>query len=88
LGVLCWLRSVSRFDPLPVVILADGCSSAQSDILARLRAACCNKGETNRDLMPAIAQSIRNALRVAHGTGEAGESSLPQPENCPLHAGQ
>src|SRR5262249_30369101 len=63
LGVLCWLRSETHFEHLPVVMLSNAFSPAQADIAARMHAACCTKSAAPGRLMEAIAQSVRLVLR-------------------------
>jgi CheY-like chemotaxis protein len=79
LGVLCWLRSVPRFERLPAIILADRCSPAQGEMLARLNAVGCSKPRALPHLAVAIERGLRAALRSLFRASD--QTSLEPPTN-------
>lgn len=64
IGALCCLRSERGFERLPVVIVSRSFSKAQEETAHGMRAACCLEASSSKEVMRALLQSVRFALRT------------------------
>ncbi len=68
LDVLYWLRTEPRFERLPVLVLSNGLTPDESDLVKQLNAATTLKTVEFADLPPALEQGITTALQIVQAT--------------------